>query len=191
MRPNRDAPGRVTRGGPDRRRTGGSGGPVRVDVARRVAVEEAVRLQLEAGPLDRHHRPVLGTHERGHVDALPKNDVAPGVLDARRISWGGGPPRTRCEPPPRRSGCTSSSGRGRRRLPHVCRALLRLAGPPLRAAGKRPTALGDSVEGGAAAIWPTCSNVILADAPKHSGRSATGRMRGRGVTPTPSGHADR
>ena len=191
MRPNRDAPGRVTRGGRNRRRTGGSGGPVRVDVARRVAVEEAVRLQLEAGPLDPHHRPVLGTHERGHVDALPKNDVAPGVLDAEESAGAAARLAPGASRHPGEVAAPHQARRGRRRLPHVCRALLRVAGPPLRAAGKRPTALGDSVEGGAAAIWPTCSNVILADAPKHSGRSATGRMRGRGVTPTPSGHADR
>lgn len=81
-------------------------------------------------------------HERGHVDALPKNDLAPGVLDAKESA---GAPARHAPAASRHPGEVAAphpARRGRRRLPHVCRALLRLAGPPLRAAGKRPHCLG-------------------------------------------------
>src|SRR5271169_4629222 len=44
-------------------------------VERGVAVEEAEREQREAGGLDGHHRPVLGSRDMRHAEGMPQHDV--------------------------------------------------------------------------------------------------------------------
>src|SRR6476620_7478772 len=48
-------------------------------VERRIAVEEAERLQPERDDVDGHHRPVLGPGDVVHSEHVPQHDV--GVLD--------------------------------------------------------------------------------------------------------------
>ena len=143
MRPNRDAPGRVTGGGPGRRRTGGSGGPVargrrasgcgrrsRTASARKPARSTGITGQCSGCTNGVMSTPYQRTTSPPAFWMLKRSAGAP----ARHAPAASRHPGEVAAPHPAR--------RGRRRLPHVCRALLRLAGPPLRAAGKRPHCLG-------------------------------------------------
>jgi hypothetical protein len=58
------------------------------DVEGRVAVEEADRLESEAGVVDGHDGPVLGTGEVGETEGVPQDDV--GTVE---VAVGGGPGR--------------------------------------------------------------------------------------------------
>src|SRR3954469_14768827 len=66
------APGRAA--GRARRAVGAGVGR---DVERGVALEEADRLELEAGAVDGHDRPVLGTGHVGQAEGVPDHDVGP------------------------------------------------------------------------------------------------------------------
>ena len=55
------------------------------EVAARVAVEEAERLQCEPGVLARHHRPVLRPAEVGRANGVPQHDV---LIDDRPVRGG-------------------------------------------------------------------------------------------------------